>query len=58
MLKFSKAYLDSIEAQRLRGYFLTKVKVNFIVYWRKEGTEEEVKVVLPELHFEKNFAGS
>jgi ATP-dependent DNA helicase RecQ len=30
---------------------LKSAKVNFIVYWRKEGEEEEVKIILPELYF-------
>jgi ATP-dependent DNA helicase RecQ len=53
VLKFSTAFLSTIEAQRQRGYLLTKVRVNFIVYWQKEGSGEEIKIVLPEVHFEK-----
>lgn len=56
VLKFSTAFLNTIESQRQRGYVLTKVKVNFIVYWQKEGSEEEIKIVLPELQFEKQVA--
>jgi len=36
-----------------KGYKLKSAKVNFIVYWLKEGAENEVKIVLPELYFEK-----
>ena len=27
----------------------------FIVYWQKENTEREVRIVLPELYFEKKL---
>jgi ATP-dependent DNA helicase RecQ len=27
--------------------------VNFIVYWLKEGEEKEIKIILPEIYFEK-----
>jgi len=35
------------------NYELKSAKVNFIVYWQKEGEEKEVKIILPELYFEK-----
>jgi len=36
-----------------KNYELKSVKVNFIVYWLKEGTEKEIKVILPEVYFER-----
>ncbi|WP_423129967.1 RecQ family ATP-dependent DNA helicase [Gaoshiqia sp. Z1-71] len=53
VLKFSKKFLESIETQVKRGYRLKRAKVNFIVYWREEDTGQEVKIVLPELYFER-----
>lgn len=53
VLKFSKQGLNRIETQKKKGYFLKKIKVNFILYWLKEGAEQEVKIILPELIFEK-----
>ena len=38
---------------KTKNYELKSAKVNFIVYWKKEETEQEVKIILPELHFEK-----
>ena len=35
------------------GYVMKSAKVNFIVYWLDEDSEQEVKIVLPELWFEK-----
>jgi ATP-dependent DNA helicase RecQ len=53
VLKFSRQALSAIEVQRQKGYHLKQAKVNFIVYWLKEGAEQEVKIILPELYFEK-----
>ncbi len=53
ILKFSRKFMSAIEEMIQKGYELKKAKVNFIVHWRKEGEEQEIKIVLPELHFEK-----
>ncbi len=53
VLKFSKQFLNMIEIQKQKGYNLKQVKVNFIVYWKKENTEHEVKIILPEVYFER-----
>lgn len=53
VLKFSQFFLIQIESLRERNYKLKSAKVNFIIYWLKEGTEQEVKIMLPELYFEK-----
>ena len=53
VLKFSRLFQDQIESLRQRNYEPTNAKVNFIVYWQKEGMEKELKILLPELHFEK-----
>lgn len=54
VLKFSKQFLNTIESVKQKDYHLKQAKVNFIVYWLKEDAEQEVKVILPELYFEKN----
>jgi ATP-dependent DNA helicase RecQ len=53
VLKFSQQFVGQIESMKERNYELKTVKVNFIVYWLKEGEEQEVKIVLPELYFER-----
>ena len=53
VVKFSKKFLETIKTQERRGYELKKAKLNFIVYWLKEGAEQEVKIILPEVYFEK-----
>ncbi len=53
VLKFSRKFLEFKETQQKRGYKLKSAKVNFIVYWLNEETEKELKIILPELCFEK-----
>jgi ATP-dependent DNA helicase RecQ len=54
VLKFSKQFLITIEAVGQKGYHLKQVKVNSIVYWKKEGSESETKIILPEVYFERS----
>lgn len=51
VLGFSKSFISEMEKLKERNYELKSVRVNFIVYWPKEGREEEVKIVLPEVVF-------
>lgn len=54
VLKFSRHFIEKIEQMKMRHYELKSVKVNFILYWLKEGAEHEIKIILPELYFEAN----
>jgi ATP-dependent DNA helicase RecQ len=53
VLKFSKGYLAEIEIMKQKKYELRSAKVNYVLYWLKEGTEKEIKIILPELYFQK-----
>ncbi|MBX2985931.1 MAG: RecQ family ATP-dependent DNA helicase [Bacteroidia bacterium] len=53
VLKFSQKFVSQIESKKAENYCLKSAKVNFIVYWKKEDTEQEVKIILPELYFER-----
>src|SRR5690606_18690409 len=53
VLKFSKQFVGKMENMKVRNYELKSAKVNFIVYWKKEDAELEVKIILPELYFER-----
>lgn len=53
VLKFSKKFLDRLIEIKNSGFELKEAKVNFIVYWTDEDKKIEVKIVLPELNFEK-----
>jgi ATP-dependent DNA helicase RecQ len=54
--KFSKDFMEKINKYKDKGYCPSSGCVNFIVYWLKEGANQEVKVVLPELIFQRNEA--
>jgi ATP-dependent DNA helicase RecQ len=51
VLKFSAQFKNQIAAMRQNKFELKVAKVNFIVYWQKEDTKQEIKIVLPELYF-------
>lgn len=53
VLKFSKQFLATIADVQRKGYQLKEAKVNFIVYWKKQDEEQEIKIILPELCFER-----
>jgi len=53
VLKFSQRFVEQIEEMKEKGYELKSAKVNFIVHWTKEETGQEVKIILPELFFER-----
>jgi ATP-dependent DNA helicase RecQ len=56
VLKFSKSFLQTIDIQKRKGYEVKSAKINFIVYWKNDETEKEVKIILPELVFEKGIS--
>ena len=53
VLKFSKQFVEQIEEMKIKNYELKSAKVNFIVYWKKEEPEQEVKIILPEIYFKR-----
>lgn len=55
VLKFSKQFVEQIESMKAKNYELKSAKVNFVVYWEKKEMEQEVKIILPELHFERTI---
>ncbi|MEC4049128.1 RecQ family ATP-dependent DNA helicase [Flavobacterium sp. SUN046] len=54
ILKFSKLCLDKISENKQKGFILKEAKINFIVYWTNDEKKIEVKIILPELLFQKN----
>ncbi len=54
VLKFSKQFLARMEHMQTKNYILKRAKVNFMVYWRKEDAAQEVRIILPELYFERS----
>lgn len=53
VIKFSQQFISRIEAVKRKHYFLKGANVNFILYWKKEGSDTEYKIILPELYFER-----
>lgn len=51
VLRFAKAFLSKTENLRAKGFVMKAAKVNFIVYWVKQETGEEARVVLAEVRF-------
>lgn len=51
ILKFSKQFVKKIEILKQKSYIPITAKIRFIVYWRKENSEQEIRIVLPELYF-------
>ena len=56
VLKFSQKASDTLKYHAEKGYLLKEAKVNFILYWHKEGSDHEIKIILPELYLEKNWS--
>lgn len=54
VLKFSKSFIENKLKLKNKGYELSEAKVNFIVFWTNAEKQIEVKIILPELHFQKN----
>jgi ATP-dependent DNA helicase RecQ len=53
VLKFSRSFLEKLSEINQSGFQLKEAKVNFIVHWKAEDKEHEVKIILPELYFER-----
>ncbi len=54
VLKFSTKFMDQdYEKLRMQGYELKRATVNFIVYWQSAKVAKEIRIVLPELFFER-----
>ena len=53
VLKFSKHFLEELAVIKSNGFHVTEAKVGFMVYWKGENEGVEVKIVLPEVCFER-----
>src|SRR5690606_29446512 len=49
LVKFSAGFKSTLEGYKAKGYQLTSAFVNFIVYWKKQGGDREVMIVLPQI---------
>ncbi len=53
VINYSKQMISKIDELSQKGYVLREAKARFIIFWKKEDTEREIKIILPELSFEK-----
>lgn len=53
ILKFSNKFKEAINHYEGRGYKIDSAKINFNVFWKNPENEQEVQIVLPEIHFKK-----
>ena len=53
ILKFSKAFSARLDELLSKEYEVEEVFINFILFWTKEETGKEIKIVLPEIHLIK-----
>ena len=53
VLKFSKNFNETISRLKDQGYHLKNARINFILFWKDSEKETELKIILPELDFEK-----
>ncbi|MGX5687841.1 RecQ family ATP-dependent DNA helicase [Arcticibacter tournemirensis] len=49
VLVFSKKFQQTITDMQAKGFTMTSARINYILYWTKEETEQEIKIVLPEV---------
>jgi ATP-dependent DNA helicase RecQ len=49
ILKYSQQFKQIITERQQNGFRLSDAKVNFIVYWKDEKKEMEVKIILPKI---------
>jgi ATP-dependent DNA helicase RecQ len=58
ILKFSNKFINVLNLHEKKGYKLTEVKTNFVLFWKKPGEEKESRIILPELYFRREAVAS
>ena len=53
VLRFSQKFISQIENMKQKNYVPKTARIRFIVYWQKEDTDSEIRIVLPEVYFER-----
>ncbi len=53
VLKFSKLFRDDLIKIEEDGYKFKSAIVNFLVYWKEKESQEYIKIILPEVVFER-----
>jgi ATP-dependent DNA helicase RecQ len=55
LVKYSKKFKEDLQDRVSKGFRIQEAKVNFIVYWKDEEKEKEMKIILPQLLFKKDL---
>lgn len=55
VIKFSMQFMEKITSLKAKNFRLKEAMVNYVVWWRKEGTQHQIMIILPKLTFEKGF---
>ena len=53
ILKYAQPFKQTITERQQKGFRLSDAKVNFIVYWKDEKKDMEVKIILPKITLTK-----
>ncbi len=53
VLRFSKLFMSQIESMKQKSYVPKTAEIRFIIYWQKEDMEHKIRIILPEIYFEK-----
>lgn len=54
--KLSKVCRERLDRLRSNGYTPCSAEVRFVVAWKKEDTDEEIPVILSDIHLQKDTA--
>ena len=57
VVRFSNGFKEKLVDYENSGFKLKNAEINYIVYWQKEDTDNDVRIILPELKFEKIING-
>lgn len=49
IVKFSNRFSEKIVEYENKGYKFVSAEINYVVYWKKEDSINEIKIILPEL---------
>jgi ATP-dependent DNA helicase RecQ len=49
VIRFSKAFKEKVADYKNRGFQLVRSRINLIIHWKKQDTENEIKILLPEV---------
>jgi ATP-dependent DNA helicase RecQ len=53
LMRFSKQFMSRITDLNKKGYEVKSGKINYIVYWERDDIQDEMKIILPEIYFDK-----